>query len=134
MLSIFGVSLVLHDIYSGILQTVAVVGVWDVKEFYLNRNSNVKMLTSMYSLYSCAVTRMFWAPRKLQTQIEHNISLKNFNTACSYITNYYCKLVWSTDILSVGIKMPLPHFFWAKKIKNKVLQSFIIKILKPFIM
>ena len=32
-------------------------------------------------------------PRKLQTQIEHNISLKNFNTARIAITNYYCKLV-----------------------------------------
>jgi hypothetical protein len=41
----------------------------------------------IYILESC------WAPRKLQTQIEHDISLKNFNTARSYITNYYCKLV-----------------------------------------
>jgi hypothetical protein len=27
----------------------------------------------MYSLCSYAVTRMFWALRNLQTQIEHNI-------------------------------------------------------------
>jgi hypothetical protein len=59
--------------YSGIFPTAVVVGVSDVKEFHLNRNLNVKMYIytfNVFIIYSC-VTRMFWAPRKLQTQIEH---------------------------------------------------------------
>jgi hypothetical protein len=54
------------------------VGVWDVKEFYLNKDLNVKMWPSTYSCYSC-LRHIFYVPRKLQR--EYDISLKNFNTA-----------------------------------------------------
>jgi hypothetical protein len=56
---------------------------------------NVKMLLSMYSLYSCAVTRMLWAPRNLVADPNRAQYPSDEFQYCMYIaiTNYYCRPV-----------------------------------------